>query len=73
MNEKPLITDLFRQAITHFKVFNCKRMKQYLSKLCAHLETLSISNIYKMKSSHIKGVCMAEEFYYARNYQESLK
>lgn len=48
-NLTPLITDLYQKAINHFKVFNCKRMKQYLS------------------------VCMAEEFYFARDYQEALK
>ena len=47
-NLTPLITDLFKQAIRHFKVFNCKRMKQYLS------------------------VCMAEEYYFSKDYQESL-
>ncbi|CAF0724301.1 unnamed protein product [Brachionus calyciflorus] len=47
-NLSPLITNLFKQAISHFKIFNCKRMKQYLS------------------------VCMAEEYFYAKDYQESL-
>lgn len=48
-NLTPLITELFEKAITHFKAFNCKRMKQYLC------------------------VCMAEEYFYSKDYQESLR
>lgn len=60
---------MFKRAISHFKVFNCKRMKQYLSKLYFPKVQKRIFIMFII----IKGICMAEEYYYAKDYQESLK